>query len=934
VRRKEWVRNPIDRFILARLEDRGLQPASAADRRTLLRRVTFDLTGLPPTPGEMDAFLVDSSPDAFARVVDRLLDSPRYGERWARHWLDLVRYTDDFDQAWRYRDWVVNAFNKDLPYDQFITHQIAGDCLPAREPGGVNADGIVATTMLSLGPWGGIDRKKRLADIVDDQIDTIGRGFLGMTLACARCHDHKFDPITTKDYYALAGIFYSTRVISDTVYLSHGTHRLRIPLVPQAEVDRHHRYQALVAEQQRKLDAAIDEAYASFARSLFPQTAEYLLAAWDYQHRSREQAGISIADWATKRGLRPFALSAWIDYLNGGRVRDFQLLRFPTRDYDGEPGVQVWGAHAERPWWGVNTTDHDIPIETFLLPPRSVSVNPGTEGGSVAWTSPVTGRVRITGRLTDADPHDGAGVSWTIDHISGGVRGELSSGSMPNGGSLPLANGRNPERLASVAVQAGDVISLQVWLREGDAHYDITNVEFTIQRLDGPGEWDLARDAQNHFLAANPHGVWAFYDMAGSNRKHRMPAVDVALDAWHKLAAGKPDRAALEKTAREVQQAIERGGPNGPLARDLAGIRSPFRLKGRDDLQYLSPAARADLAKLTTELDELRKRTPPMPCAHGAMEGGLRYSLFPGFQDVPIHTRGSTARLAARVPRGFPKALQPPSGTAPIKSGSGRLELARWIASPDNPLTARVLVNRLWQHHFGEGIVRTPSNFGRLGTPPTHPELLDYLARRFFESGWSIKAMQRLIVLSAAYQQSSHASRETRTADPDNRLFGRMNRRRLEAEALRDSLLAVSGCLNLHAGGPADTDAQSLRRMLYLRCSRSDRSGFGPLFDAADACIQVEQRSASTVAPQALFLMNSPLVADKAARLVNRPEIATARKPEERIQALYRIVLGRPASADELAAGCKFVAAMPEKLRPWEAYAQALFLSNEFLFVD
>jgi hypothetical protein len=933
VRHKEWVRNAVDRFILARLEEKGLQPAAPADRRTLLRRVTFDLTGLPPTPKEMDDFLTDSSADAFAKVVDRLLNSPRYGERWARHWLDLVRYTDDFDEAWRYRDWVVKAFNSDLPYHQFIVNQIAGDRIPAREPGGVNADGIVATTLLSLGPWGGIDRKKRLADIVDDQIDTIGRGFLGLTLACARCHDHKYDPITQKDYYGLAGIFYSSRVISDTVYLSHGTHRLRIPLVPQTEVEKHQRHQALVEEQQRKLDATVEDRYADFARSLIPHTAEYLLATWDYQHRPAAEAGMSAGDWATKHGLRQFALTGWLDYLGGGKLHHFNLLRFPIRDYDGEPGVQVWGAHAERPWWGVNTTDHDIGIETFLLPPHAVSINPGTEGGAVAWKSPVKGRVRITGRLTDADPHDGAGVSWVVDHLAGGVRRELSSGSMANGGSRPLAHGRTPERLDSVAVEAGDEVSLQVQLREGDAHYDITNVALTITRLDAPGEWDLARDAQDGFLAGNPHGVWSFYDMAGSNRMQRMPAADAGLQTWHKAAGGN-DRPAVEKAARAFQQAVEKGGLEGPLARDLAGIRSPFRVKGRDDAQYLSAEARAALTKLNAEVEEVRRHTPGLPCANGAMEGGLRYSLFPGMQDVPIHIRGNPARPGKLVPRGFPQALHAPGATAEIKSGSGRLELARWIASADNPLTSRVLVNRLWQHHFGEGIVRTPSNFGTLGTQPTHPELLDYLARRFVASGWSVKAMHRLMVLSAAYQQSSHPGRESLTADPDNRLFSRMNRRRLEAEALRDSLMAVSGTLDLRTGGPADHDGQSPRRMLYLRQTRSDRSGFAPLFDGADCAIQVEKRTVSTVAPQALFLMNSPLVAERAAHLANRREVAALGKPEERIQALYRIVFGRPASAEEMAAGRDFIAALPEKAEPWGTYAHALLLSNEFLFVD
>jgi hypothetical protein len=258
-------------------------------------------------------------------------------------------------------------------------------------------------------------------------------------------------------------------------------------------------------------------------------------------------------------------------------------------------------------------------------------------------------------------------------------------------------------------------------------------------------------------------------------------------------------------------------------------------------------------------------------------------------------------------------------------------------------LTARVLVNRIWQHHFGEGLVRTPSNFGALGTPPTHPELLDYLARRFVDSGWSIKAMHRMMVLSAAYRQASTVGRESLRVDPDNLLVGRMNRRRLEAEALRDGLLAVCGCLDTRPGGPADADRQSPRRMLYLRASRADRSGFGAVFDGADASIQVERRTVSTVAPQALFLMNSPLMAEKVGRLVRRPEVAAARNVEDRIQALYRILFGRRATGEEMAIGRSFLEApaapAPGKageapLGPLEAYAQVLLLSNEFLFVD
>jgi hypothetical protein len=945
VARGNWPSSPLDSFILARLEARGLAPAPRADRPTLLRRVTFGLTGLPPTPAEIDAFLADQSPDAFAKVVDRLLASPAYGERWGRHWLDLVRYCDDFEEAWRYRDWVVRAFNADLPNDQFLLNQVAGDLLPAPRPGEVNAEGIVATTLLSLGPWSGIDRKKRLADIVDDQIDIVSRTFLGLTLACARCHNHKFDPITQQDYYALAGIFFSSRVMPQAGYLSHGTPRLKVPLVGPAAVAAHARHQARVREQEARLRRAVDRHYAAFARGLVPQTARYLIAAWEYGQRP-EKPALSVEALATQRGLQAFALSQWIAYLKEPRLGGEPLLTHPTRDYDGEAGVHAWMASAERPWWGVNSTPRAVPIETFVLPPRSVSVNPGDAGGAVGWRSPIHGIVRIAGRLTDCDPHDGVGVRWIVDHVTASGRHELASGSLANGGAMRLDEGQPAERLSAVPVQPGDRIDLQVWLRQGDAHYDITHVELTVATLDGTAEWDLTRDLVDNLLEGNPHrdshgnpAVWHFYDLAGNHRQRRMPAVEPFLDHWKAALspAGKtpPDRRQVEEAAESLQRELDAGGPDSPLVHDLTGPRSPFWVSARDDRKYLPSDACAELARLDAELGTLKAGVPPLPCAHGIQEGGFRYSLYPGIQDAPIHIRGSYEQFGARVPRGVPKLL---AGEHPpvIRSGSGRLELARWLGAADNPLTARVLVNRVWQHHFGEGLVRTSSNFGRTGEPPTHPELLDYLARRFIASGWSIKALHRAILLSSTYQQ---VSRHPQSTDPENRLWGRMNRQRLEVEALRDSLLAVAGRLDARPGGVPDGDPNSRRRMLYLRQSRSDKAGVGPLFDGANAAIHVEKRSASTVAPQALFLMNHPWVAEDVRRLAGRPEIAAA-TPDRRIRILYRLLYGREPSEQEVRLGREFLTSLEaEKPTPgtpqqWESYVHALILGNEFLFVD
>jgi hypothetical protein len=639
-----WPRSGLDRFILAGLEAKGLKPAPPADKRTLLRRTTFDLTGLPPTPDEMDAFLRDDSPDAFARVVDRLLASPQYGERWGRHWLDVVRYADSFDlrgiggemdiaDAWRYRDWVVNAFNRDLPYNQFITEQIAGDLLRTPSPlpsppgggegkgegEGVNADGIVATGMLAIGNWGGgdADKEKLLTDIVDDQIDVVGRAFLGLTLACARCHDHKFDPIPTDDYYSLAGIFFSTHILPNVGLKTDGPPMLRIPLARPAVVQAYQQYEARLAQLQKQI-----------------------------------------------------------------------------------------------------------------------------------------------GQMT-------------------------------------------------------------------------------------------LRQAVALLGQANPYGQQLF------------------------------------------------------------------------------------LARLQVELATLKKHPPAsVPYANGAQEGGVPGSPHAGIHDIRVHIRGRYDRLGDRVPRRFPRILAGENQT-PITQGSGRLQLAQWLTQPEHPLTTRVIVNRIWQHHFGDGIVRTPSNFGKQGERPTHPELLDYLARQFVASGWSIKQMHRTILLSATYRQSSTAAAETLKADPDNRLFCRMNRRRLEAEAIRDNLLAVSGRLDLTMGGPAVSDFAAARRTLYLMTIRSDRTGFRPLFDVADSTAPVDRRTVSTVAPQALFLLNHPFVLEQNRMLAKRIAAEGGSDDRTRIQKAYALLYGRPPAPEEVRIGVDFLG-RPGIAREsaWEEYCQVLLCANEFIYVD
>lgn len=967
VANEAWCQDPLDRFVLARLEERGLQHAPRATKVELLRRASFDLTGLPPRPEELDEFLADESPESFAKVVDRLLASPQYGERWARIWLDLVRYCDDLPEAWRYRDWMVRAFNQDLTYDQFMRLQVAGDLEPRDAHGAPNADGLIATTMLSLGPWTGIDRPKRLTDIVDDQLDTISRSFLGLTVACARCHDHKFDPISTADYYGLAGMFFSSRVISDAGYLSHGTTRLRIPLVAPEVVARHDEHKARFLEQSRAFERAADEAYAQQARGMIAQTSQYLLACWDYEHRQGEEQRLSVKDFADRRGLRDFALNQWLEYLRGPASSEYTPLDVAEAEFDGEPGVTAWRVRAERPWWAANTRPDDVAIETFVLPTRSISINPGTEGGVVAWISPVQAMVHITGTLTDGDPQDGTGAAWVVDLVQADGRRELATGRLPNGDAMSLDQGRNADRLVEVPVVPGDRIELMVRLGTGDAHYDVTRVDFVIQTTDGTARWDLASDVVDDLLAGNPHAdrqgnsrVWHFLDAINSRRLERMVSIEPWLARWREALAGDARdvppgeiRVKLESWAGELQQMLDAAPPTSALLRDLASERSPLRVreKDRDDEKLVDAETRARLKQLLEELNSFRSAIPTVPYCNGIQEQGLKYSLYPGIQDAPIHVRGSHEQLGDRVPRGLPRRLAG-EDQPPILEGSGRRELAAWLGSGSHPLPARVIVNRLWQQHFGTGLVRTASNFGAKGDRPLHHELLDHLARALMERGWSIKALQRRILLSATWQQSSVPSHDVSAADPENRLWGRQNRRRLDAESLHDGLLALTGQLNLAMGGAPLADANTERRMLYLRLLRGDRPGLGVLFDAADPSMHAEQRTLSTVAPQALYLMNHPWVLSCAQRIANRPELAAEPDPSRRVVLLYRSILGRNPTDAERSLGLQLLgdlaldaerpapgpaasgADLPSPLSDWELFTQSLLLSNEFLFVD
>jgi mono/diheme cytochrome c family protein len=616
-----WPVSAIDRFILAKLEETRLAPAPAADKTTMIRRAYFDLIGLPPSPTETAAFLADKSPDAFARVVDRLLASPHYGERWGRYWLDVARYGEDqahsfqpriYPNGYRYRDWVVRALNQDTPYDRFVREQIAGDLIEGPE----RAERLAALGFFACGPvyYGDAQRHDQYAD----RIDTLTRGFLGLTVACARCHDHKYDPIPTTDFYALEGVFASTDYVE-------------IPAAPKEVVDAYKAAQSVIEAKDKKINA---------------------------------------------------------------------------------------------------------------------------------------------------------------------------------------------------------------------------------------------------FLKAEA------------------------------------DRLKLKVTGNQFK----------PVER------------------MLSDEAKKKLAGLRTELAGLKKKAPPQfPVIHTLADASRAI-------DAPVLIRGNPSTPGVKVPRHFLTVLG--GDQTSFAHGSGRLDLARAIASEENPLTARVMVNRVWQHHFGRGLVESPSNFGALGERPSHPDLLDWLARRFIASGWSLKALHREIMLSSTYRQSSRFDLSGNTKDPENALLWRMNRRRLDIEAWRDAILAVAGRLDLQIGGPpVSLDASAnQRRTLYAAISRHDLAWMLRLFDFPDPNITSGGRVETTVPIQQLFVLNSEFMIANAravsARLAEPTHAGALPNDDDRIRRAYLLLFGRPATEHERTLGLLYLRALDSTVSPradmsrWDRYAQALLATNEFLFID
>jgi hypothetical protein len=1003
VRDRARVRSNIDLYILSALESKGLGFAKPADKRTLLRRVTFDLIGLPPSPAEIDAFLADESPGAFARVVDRLLASPHYGERWGRHWLDVVRYADardliqlppasDFREAWRYRDWVVEAFNRDLPYTEFIRAQVAGDLLPPPKPGGINKDGLVATGMLAIADFvpGDVDKDQMIADYVNDQIDVVGRSFLGLSLACARCHDHKFDPISTKDYYALAGIFFSSRIIPGPI--AGNTPLVRVPLMSPAEIaqakDRDAQDKRRRAELERELAECADREYrARVNHFVTAQLARYLVAACEYRKLSAGPGKPDLHEFARKHDVYEGTLAGWVAYL--ARIEKESLPYRPRGLREAAAG-KLTGAELKRTATELQKTlaavvrrnaDEDARAPEKRSLARSALLRLRADDPQLQTDS--AGKVTVwpnrAGLPGDAQPlAPGGGPVRTTASINGHTKTVLrfdgksllqAPHRSPPGGSLFVVF-KNAEKSAPgqrlVGWEDSDVGQhglglicdpggrIQAVLRNNGQTGDIADsrrpADFEVVCVSwGPDGTTLQRDGK---AAGLQKGIGAISsDPAISSLKIGGPGSgssgrfrgDVAELRVYNRPLSEDERRQVEAELREAWftpgvSAAAKDAERDALAElyeELLSPRGPFWVTANEPYMLQSDEFRTRRLALNQELDALKKKRPvEIPEMVAIQDGGPKGTRHEGFKDAAVYLRGNPKKPGDIVPRGLPRVLAGEHQER-ITSGSGRLRLADWLASPENPLTARVMVNRIWQHHFGEGLVRTPDDFGERGERPTHPELLDYLAKQFVESGWSVKSLHRLILLSSVYQQSSHADPAVLGRDPENRLLGRMNRRPLEAEAIRDSLLAVAGRLEATRGGPPFTELAVPRRTLYLLSARtgSNTSDFARLFDGADPASMVGRRGQTTVAPQALFFMNDPFVTKSAKQLAARVASEAAPDAGARTRRLYALALGRPPTQAELDLGAQLLAPTAGAHAP-ERYCHLILCTNEFVYLD
>lgn len=802
VRQTGWAYNAIDHFILAKLESQNATPAPEADAQTLARRLSFDLTGLPPDKEAVSILSAEGVPVTdtvrFEALVDSLLATPAFAERWASHFMDITRFAESsgggrslpFKDAWRFRDYLLEALRTDVPVDKMITQMIAGDLLPARDAA-ERRQNLTATGFLALGPTNYEEQDKQMLrmDIVDEQLDTIGKSFLGMTIGCARCHDHKFDPIPTRDYYALAGIMRSTQTLKN--YTDNVAHWIDSPLPFEGEEEQ------------------------------------------EMQIKEKSVAKLTAKIAALKEELRDA----------GGAV----LRKRSTLEASDLPGVVVDDSEAQKVgFWK----------QSRLYPPFIA-------GG------------------------------YCHDHNEG--KGEKTLTFTPK---LPAA-GKYEVRLAYIA-GPGRALRIPATIFHADGE-ELIYFRQATESLKGLqfvslGTFRFEKTGQNFVMISN----------AGAEGY-------VTVDALQFL----------------------------PADADMPGIPTAVASEEEGNLKE-------ELETLSKELRLLQKDGPVRMEAMTVLEDARP-------EDARIHVRGNIRNLGAPVPRGFIQVAIKSQPPAIPENQSGRLQMAQWMTARDNPLTSRVFVNRVWHWLFGAGIVRSTDNFGSTGELPSHPELLDYLAVRFMEDGWSLKRLIKEMVMSRTYRMSSDVA--TLEADPDNRLLSHMNRKRLDAECIRDAMLQAAESLDPRWAGPNigdakavdpnDTKVQNLeysypfndsRRSVYAAAFRNVRHPLFEVFDFADINQPIAQRTTSTVATQALYLMNHPEVIELA-RSTARHVIELP--VEDGIHEAYRRALSREATAKEMAIAMDYLetsisgnATPEETLDIWARLIQALWATPEFRFIQ
>jgi hypothetical protein len=902
----KWVQSPVDAFILREMRQRGLRPAPPADRRTLIRRVTFDLTGLPPTPAEVKAFLEDGTSNAFAKVVDRLLASPRYGERWGRHWLDVARYADSngldenlvYKNAFRYRDYVISAFNKDKPYDRFLTEQLAGDLLPETGRPEEAYERWTATGFLSLGAkmLAEDDPVKMEMDIIDEQMDTAMRAFTGLTVGCARCHDHKFDPISQKEYYALAGIFKSTKTMENFKVVARWHEHVLAPPADRERLAAHlARVEALNKEAGR-ITKTENELMTAAAKA---NAGIYLLAAAQAM-RSRE----TVLTPAEGEGE-----SAAIDARSTARTN----VRMPlVRRQSNTPSGTTGPYYAEY--------ELNLPAGEYQIDVLDEEKGAGTADLWINGVWARRGLPPVSNRA--ASPETGG---WTALGV------------------FPLHSGLNTIRLEHAS-------RFPYFTKLSLTRYDKPNPPRTyVQIAAAMGlNASILEQLVEHMDRSQGAAGSELYGWEAVVRGGK-------LSAWSSTVAAlfsSTDHAGEQAMSKRFGELFLRASREASAASD-PGIRAlhglltekfgPFRAPG-DARRYYAKSIQERLQELDAKSKKMEAEAPVFPQAMGVVEGKP--------QDLPLHVRGSHWTLGESVPRGF---LRLGGGETPALHGSGRLQLAEWLTRPDHPLTARVMVNRMWRWRFGRGIVASVDNFGRLGEKPSHPELLDYLAAHFVEQGWSMKAMHRLMLLSSTYQMSSAYNEQSSEKDPENIYLWRFPRRRLEAEAMRDAIMAVAGDLDGQTGGSilkyrdrqyvsntakrGDVDYEKNIRAVYIPVVRSSMYDVFQAFDLPDPATSNGDRDATVVAPQALFMMNGTVMLrhslSLARRLLERGDLDAA----GRVREAYERALARPPTPAETDRGLTFIAGMEkawqgDKQRAWQSFVKVLFSSKEFLYVD